>query len=70
MGPLLNHYWVYTVFRSSLGDGNVVCYLMAFTLSVDIIGQQEQLYSVSDGVLVAGPHWSISVLAQVSLKSH
>jgi len=68
--PLLNHYWIYTVFRISLGDGSVACYIMAFTLSVDLVGKQEQLYGVSDAVLVAGPHWSLSVLAQVSLKSH
>jgi len=44
LGPLpyLNHHWVYAVLRIIPGAGSVACYLMAFTLSVEIIGKKEQ----------------------------
>jgi len=46
LGPLLSHHWVYAVFRIIPGAGSVACYLMAFTLSVELIGKKEQFYGV------------------------
>ena len=46
LGPILSHHWVYAVFRIIPGAGSVACYLMAFTLSVELIGKKEQFYGV------------------------
>ena len=46
LGPLLSHHWVYAVLRIIPGAGSVACYLMAFTLSVELIGKKEQFYGV------------------------
>ena len=39
-----DHNWVYAVFRIIPESGSVACYLMAFTLLVELIGKKKQFY--------------------------
>ena len=46
IGPLLHNHWLYAVLRIIPGSGSIACYLMAFTLSVEIIGKKEQFFGI------------------------